>query len=441
MRPVTRSARAFRLLWIGSIVAACAGPTPTASPETSSPPRPTEIAVASPTLEPITSFEPSPTPESTLPAPTATASANPSYEPEPTPEGAEPLRTIVEVNPDVVERPGVPPELHDVAWWNGYGDAGLLGTTAQIGLPKNERIITVVDGRVIAARERPNKGAALIIRDFATGAVIRSIPTDMPYPDAVLVGNELFWSGDDLATDGRATHDLGVWAVDISTNEAPVAIVAPGKALPGAFCTRGLEISPSHATLAARASCYGDNGWTDIIDVVTHERIRRIQDRDLWALTDDTYVSWDGTLTDGLTFGQGGITAYDLATDAVRWRFPNASDVARFALYNVAALGNAFVVQSNWDLGNDAEYRFTIFNPITGTHRLLLRQPAGADAFELGTSWSTREYLVLDYAWEDLRISGTPVSILRVADGTVLRDAFVIDPPFLCNSDYCLRDK
>jgi hypothetical protein len=423
---------------IAVLVAACAGPLPSPSPEPTWAPS-VDTALAKPTAEPSTAA-PTSTPEASPPFPTETPTTEPSYAPEPTPEGAEPPRTKVEINPNVVERPGVPPELHDQYWWRDSGDAGQIGTTAQIGLPAGERIITVVDGRVVAARSRLNKGAALVVRSFTTGSVIRAIPTDMRFPDAALVGNQLFWSGEDGAFDGAVSRDLGVWTTDISTEDAPHAIVTPGKALPGGICGRGLSLSPSRANLVARASCIGDNGWTDVIDVRTHDRIRRIQNTDVWALTDDTYVTWDATPTDGLTYGQGGISAYDLGNDAVRWRFPDASAVDRFALYNIGAFGNAFVVQSAWDLGDQAEYRFTIFNPITGQHRLLMREPATGDALSFGREWSNREYIVLEYAWGDLQITGTPISLIRVADGALLQDAFVIDPPFLCNSEYCLRD-
>jgi hypothetical protein len=443
MRAVSRPARAVRLFCVGVLIAGCAGPMPTENLEQSPSPAPTGTAVASPTLEPsqTTGADQASTPEPPPPS-TSAPIITPTYEPEPTPESAVPRRTTVEINPTVVERPGVPPELHDRYWWDAFGDAGQLGTTAQIGLPENEQIIEVVDGRVVASRHRPNKGDALIVRDFLTGSVIRSISTDMPYPDAVLVGNELFWAGADLAVDSPPSRDLGVWASDVSTDEPPISIVPPGKALPGVFCTRALEISPSRRTLAARASCYDDNGWIDVIDVETRQRIRRIQDRDVRAITDDTYLSWDGTLTDGLTVGQGGVTAYDLAKDAARWRFPDAADVARFALYNVAAFGNAFVVESFWDLGNSGEFRTTIFNPTTGQHRLLLHEPDGADeALIFDRRSSTRSYLVFDRGWSlDIAITGTPISVLRVSDGVLLRDAFVIDPPFICSNDYCFRD-
>lgn len=436
MTPMSRTARFLRAAVVAALVAACAGPMPSASPT---------VETSNPTIEP-TDFS-SPMPSSTALA-TATANlqspsptAEPSWEPEPTVEGALPVRTEVEINPNVVDRAGVPADLYDTYWWTDDGDAGQYGTTAQIGLPAGERILTVVDGRVVSVRTARDKDDVLMVREFSTGSVIREIPSAMHWTDAVLVGRRLFWAGvTNDSPDPNAALDGGVWSTDITGAEAPIAIVAPGKALGGALCGRGMDVSPSGATLVATAPCIGKYGWTDVINVESRTRITRLRDTYAEALTDDTYVNWDAEPTDGFTFGMGGITARDLTTTAIRWRFPDIENVDRFLLNQVRAFGSSFVVESSWDTRDGTEGRFTIFNPVSGQHRLLLRQPHSDEAFSLDRNASSPTYVVLAQYSHPIRISGTPISIIRVADGALLRDAFVIDPPWLCSDEYCLRD-
>ena len=52
---------------------------------------------------------------------------------------------------NVVDRPGVPNALRDKYWWTG-SDVGLLGTTAQLGLPSRERVVDDADGSCVAGR-------------------------------------------------------------------------------------------------------------------------------------------------------------------------------------------------------------------------------------------------------------------------------------------------
>jgi hypothetical protein len=48
--------------------------------------------------------------------------------------------------------------------------------------------------------------------------------------------------------------------------------------------------------------------------------------------------------------------------------------------------------------------------------------------------------VVLQQWSRPIEVHGTPISIIRLADGRLLRDAFIIDPPFLCSDDWCFRD-
>jgi hypothetical protein len=91
-------------------------------------------------------------------------------------------------------------------------------------------------------------------------------------------------------------------------------------------------------------------------------------------------------------------------------------------------------------MGNFTEDRFTIFNPVTGDHRLLFSEPSTEAAFSLDRMSSNGSYVVLQQWSRPIEVHGTPISIIRLADGRLLRDAFIIDPPFLCSDDWCFRD-
>jgi hypothetical protein len=424
---------------IALLAAACAGPLPSVSPESSSP-EPSEIALASPSAPPASpSSAPSFSP-TTSPVPTETPVASPSYEPDPTPEGALPHRTEVEINPYVVERAGVPPELHDQYWWTPYGDAGPLGTTAQIGLPSDERIITVAEGLVVSADVTYAHAHSIYVRDFKTGELLRQIPTGLSWPQGAVIQGRLFWTGLIPQEGNEKAIDGGVWFADARNREAPAEIVAAGKGLGGWLCGRNLVVSPTAKTMAATASCFGWKGWTDIINVDSQAPVRRIVGANAWAITDDAYALPDSAPSDGLAFGQGGMTAHDIATDALLWRYPDPSNLDRFALLTVMSRGNSFIVESNWDMGNDTEIRITLFQPTTGQHRVLLKQSTTNDVLHLDQSASSANYVVLTTWDRPIDIDGTAISIVRIADAVLLRDVFVIDPPFICSNEWCFRD-
>jgi hypothetical protein len=118
------------------------------------------------------------------PVPAATISVAPT----PT-DGRPPPRTEVEINADITAREGVPASMRGGYWWIG-ADAGLLGTTAHIGLPATECVLHVADGLVVAQRTE-GRGSNLVVRDFTTGSVIREVHTAMAGIQSVVVGRRL----------------------------------------------------------------------------------------------------------------------------------------------------------------------------------------------------------------------------------------------------------
>ena len=204
------------------LVAACSGPRPSGSP----------IADASVEASPGAS-----------PAATSTTSSPAlSIPPEATAAPTDPGRTDVVVNRDVRDRPGVPEDFYDVYWWTSFGEAGQVGTTARIGVPDGERIITAGSGLVVSAviEFDGDVGALLRIRDIRTGALVREIETHLLLPAAVIVDRRLYWAAG-LRAVGPAEPDVGnaidggVWAVELDRDEPPTAIVEPGTDLGSAL--------------------------------------------------------------------------------------------------------------------------------------------------------------------------------------------------------------
>jgi hypothetical protein len=158
--------------------------------------------------------------------------SEPTFEPEPTVPGALPLRTAVEVNSRIVDRAGVPADLYDTYWWTEYGDAGQVGTTAQIGLPAGEQILAVASGMVVSARRSSDDyfaRADLLVRDIRSGELVEEIATTVGDPVAALIGNRLFWAGVDPSSDGEDhVVDGGVLTMPLDRGSSPVAIVPGG---------------------------------------------------------------------------------------------------------------------------------------------------------------------------------------------------------------------
>jgi hypothetical protein len=180
-------------------------------------------------------------------------------------------------------------------------------------------------------------------------------------------------------------------------------------------------------------------------------RTHRIRDL-VWprAITDDTFVQWDQAPTDGIDFGLGGLTAYDLEVGAVRWAFPGEADVDHFGPGRTLALGSQFFIEYAWNLtpeqprsSSEVDLVLATFDPLTGQRRELLRQrdtPEENDLANIQGELSSASHLTLRLGDDPIGIDGHSFAILDVATGAVTWDAFTIDPPWLCWSDGCFRD-
>ena len=426
MKPTSRPSGPLALLAAGIVFASCTSPVESPSPHPASA-GPTVVAG---TVAP--SAAPSAVPSSS-PAP-------PTVGPDPTPEATSPPRTEIEINANIVDRPGVPPALRDNYWWTG-SDVGLLGTTAQLGLPSSERVIHAADGFVVAARGRSDgePGTELVVRRFETGTAIAEVHTIQVRVDARLAGGRLFWTGmRPESTCPGVSVDGGVWVLDLTLGSVPLALVEPGRSLDGSCYGRVLLLSSSRRTIAALMSGHDNKVWMDVIDVATLARESRIRNVWPWAMTDDSFLQWDEQPSDFMAPGRG-MTAYDLVDGDVRWRFPDSTDLDKFAPYPIMALGSEFVVEYSWDDAPDEITRIHgAFDPITGERRELLRQDNLEDLLTARSDLSAETHVVLEHG-RGSTVVGT-FAVLEVATGTLTRDVFTIDPPWLCTDEGCFRD-
>ena len=431
MKPTSRPTRPLALLVAGIVLASCTSPIESPSPDPGSTALATSLA-ASPGPVPPASVAPT---GSSLPTAQATLA------PDPGPDATSPPRTEIEINANVVDRPGVPPALRDNYWWSG-SDVGLLGTTAQLGLPSRERVIHAADGFVVAARARSDgePGTELVVRRFETGTEIAEVHTLQIRVDARLAGGRLFWTG--MRPESRCpgeSVDGGVWVLDLTFGSVPIALVEPGRSLDGSCYSRALLLSSSRQTIGALMSGHDDKVWMDVIDVATLGREARIRNVWPWAMTDDTFLQWDEQPSDFMAPGRG-MTALDLANGDVRWGFPDTADVERFAPYPIMALGSEFVVEYHWTRStSNTDVILAAFDPLTGERRELFgRDDSVEDGLRARYDLSAETHVVLEPAVGS-SIVGT-FSILEVSTGTLTRDAFIIDPPWLCTDEGCFRD-
>jgi hypothetical protein len=227
-------------------------------------------------------------------APSLNPSLFPSAGPEATPQVAESLQPVA----------GVPEALRDRYWitesccpWPGMDGgwasvAGNLGTDAYIVLPLDEWALGADDG-LIASGIRRDTSSTIIVRDLATGTVVRTFETSvtvMPN-DGALVGPRLFWTGTDAGT-GR---DAGVWALDLSRPDSNPAQITPGVgdlSQFGALVERTpFLVSLSGETITSRVGSR-DRGPLEVIDVRTLSLRSTVADELLYAAGDNFGLAW-----------------------------------------------------------------------------------------------------------------------------------------------------
>jgi hypothetical protein len=381
---------------------------------------------------------PSPSPEAASPVPSFTSpSAVPSL-----PN----LRTAVQINPSIRARVGVPAEIGPSYWWTGDGDAGELGTTAQIGLPAGEQILSVVSGLIVSAN-RPEAGATdptrLLIRDFATGALLREVETPISLPGVAVAGGLVFWGGTIFDPTGGDGVDGGFWALDPHGGGDPIAVVPGGEPVGIALGGRTRPVvSASGRTVAAGLIHLDGTVRTDFVEVPTLQVRHRDSGVPL-ATTDQVSISHDQGPTDAPYYGFG-ITARSIESGAVHSRFPPATDVDKFSLYSMVAVGSVILVKYYWQSEGTVESRVARIDPGSGKAQVLLQQDT-LDPLKVYVDASSAGYLVLGgdsggYLGDLIERGDTKLSIFDVSTGVLTRDAALVHTPFMRTSEGCRQD-
>ena len=210
------------------ILAVGAWPTisgsPAESPRASGPPLESQVIVATNDMSPPPASPPPSVGESSVPG-------------------------DVVVEPNIVDRPGVPSSLLQL-YWVEWGQLGELGTTARLEMPLDEQILGVDDGLVASMKFDPDTqtpvsgedGIAIVARDVRTGRTVKEFYSPVYITESLVVGSQLFWIGR-LPPMGADSVDAGVWVVDLTDpTAAPRAIVQPSELSTtyGPRATRGL---------------------------------------------------------------------------------------------------------------------------------------------------------------------------------------------------------
>jgi hypothetical protein len=220
----------------------------------------------------------------------------------------------------------------------------------------------------------------------------------------------------------------------------PVAIVKPGKDLTkfGRGGRGPLAVSPTGRTLASIVGGY-KGAFSDVIDL-DGAIVRARLDGAAFAITDDVVIVDEGRPSD---YPSGGFLAVDIDSGATLWRFPAPKNVDRFELENVDALGRRIVAQYRWSTTGDPEHVIAMFDLATGERQTLLRQSRPRNWLYALLPISTPRHIALatDLGIDSAVYDELPISILDVSTGQLTRDAFVIDTPWICFSEWCIRDE
>ena len=321
-----------------------------------------------------------------------------------------------------------------------------LGTTAQIGIPSSETHrprggwVRGRSGR--AAVSTRDRGSELIVRDFATGGVVREVERSSLRVDALVAGRRPVLDRHDARSSDQATTSIdgGVWIAGPRCAERPVAIVEAGRIARSARCfgRSPASMSPSGQDHRRRLMHgYADRVWIDVIDVATLAR-REPDSRTSghWPLTDDIFIHVGRCSRPTSSTSVGASTAYELENECRSLALPGLSDVDRFAPQPLMCRwAPAFFVQYSWMRSNrNRSVIHAAFDALTGQRRVL--SDAGPRC-RRGTSRGSlrprpsESHARPRSAGASPRVSIGTLSTFGLSQrGRSTRDAFVIDPPW-----------
>lgn len=239
----------------------------------------------------------------------------------PSDSSASPVQTPL-VQSSVVPRVGVPADLVGRMWSTEFGEAGLLGTTARIGVPAGERIVAIGSpGLVVsvlgAERSDPAGSSSIRVRDITTGDVVATFESNLYVTHAAVALDRLFFTGRPFGVEGPV--DGGVWAADISAPDLQAAmVVAPETRMNElGYAERGIfHVSDSGSTVSSVVG-FMSTGTASFIDVQELAVRATLTDRIVYAISDGLILtSWEGA--EG---GSEGVALLNLADGREVWHY------------------------------------------------------------------------------------------------------------------------
>lgn len=367
----------------------------------------------------------SPTPtsstsESSIVSESAAVSAEPQATTSPT-TNATPSPVIAVGEP----RPGVPEDLYDRYWYTEWGDLGSVGTTAVRSLPDEEVLLDVRNGWVVSA---DYQGAGLSpsdirVRTFEPFEISRTIQTDVWVRRAVVVGDVLFWTGP-IAGNGDEPRDGGIWAVDLSTQAAPVEVLPGGQDLSTFSESSNAERTPftvSQSGETISSTVGGELGArTDFIDV-NGLKVRGTLDDIVVGVTDEVAITYTGG-------SQKHLTAISIDSGNELWRYPTAND-PDLLLYTSSVTLDAELAFS---YESSARQILVLVDLSSGHNREIGLTRVGGHQLQLIPSLSTPAHLAFATSpifQDDLEDGSASISVLDLKTGELTENAFRIDLP------------
>lgn len=326
------------------------------------------------------------------------------------------------VEPNLVDRPGVPSELYD-KYWTLWGQAGHVGTTALLIKPPNEAMLGADAGRVASfvVDEETDEplvgpdGVTITVRDLRTGATIRTFDSSILPTYGLAVGSLLFWTGYGIPRDPINPLDGGVWVADLADPAStPRAVVLPSDlaATCGPHADRGrLWLTEHGRTITTIVG--GDTATaTQIIDVSETAPPIMLDDESAFEISEGR----------ALVVRAGRYRLLELTTgQPVGPGFEND-----LAYRSVAGDGEFFA-----SFARDGDVVFAAIDLSTGEARDIHVRSTGD--LRLSAELSTPGLLVLlrddDPSYDAQGRVQIPVSLLDPATGDLQLDAFTIGNP------------
>jgi hypothetical protein len=329
------------------------------------------------------------------------------------------------VEREIVDRPGVPIELHD-KYWIAFQQAGQLGTTARIVL--RVEMVVGADAGLVASyaftRDAegtddpvigPN-GVTIMIRDIRTGATVRALDTPVVPRDGLMVGDRLFWFGNADSIGAPKGSDVAVWGLDLGDPAAEPIRLAPGES---GLASSPLRLSDANRVVMRNLGGLRDGGLlTQVINVST---------MDVTTMRGEIVFALGGGRA--LVNGSGDrLVVRDLKTgDRV------GAPLDAYEHYRTyGSEGEVFIQFGHFEPEQGVYIKAIDLR--TGSIRDVLFQPRGVPTSFLSPLLCTPQVLVLfderqDWEYDTNGFAYGTFSLLDPVTGAVQPDAFSVAPP------------